>query len=104
MAEECLGKVGGAARNCYEAIQLDTHNRVVQMYLMQPTVSRYVRGEVRDYDHALRYRNYGAYLYAVSKGPPPSVNSVTPGETSKISFKSGGSEVGYFCIVRHEVA
>jgi len=93
MADECLSKVGSAARSCYEAIQVDTHNRALQLYLMQPTNTQYVRAEVRDYDQALRYHEWVAYLYAVSKGPLPSVNSALPGTASTIDVQSGGSNI-----------
>ena len=92
MATACLAKLGDEARVCYENIQTTTYDDALDIFGVQPIRTIYMSAEVRGY-----YNNpatFGPYLYALSKGPLPTVSSVTPDNAAIVSFNDGQGDSG----------
>jgi hypothetical protein len=88
----CIAMAGEAQRDCLEAIQEDTHERALQLYLFQETSSDYVRAEVRGYEEAMAYHDY-PYYYVLSKGPVPVTTGWSPGNTAEIQVDAASTPV-----------
>lgn len=82
-ANNCVRLTGYAARACYEDIQEATFLDATDIFLAQAKTRTYAGTEVRGY-----YTNPGmaTYFYALSKGPAPTVETVTPGADQTVEF------------------
>jgi peptide/nickel transport system substrate-binding protein len=98
----CLTKVGDEARVCYEDIQTSTYVDARNIFLAQKTNSDYLRAEVRGYYHNPAL--YGPYLYALSKGPLPTITTVTSGSSATVSFNDGQGSTGSISMPAGSVA
>jgi len=87
--DECVQVVDpAAAQACYADIQNLSYTHAVAVWGYQNLDRRYVRTEVRDYNYAPA--SPGApYYYALSKGQPPTLDTVEPEESSSLTFSTG---------------
>ncbi len=77
-----------AVHACYADIQNLSYTHAVAVWGYQNLDRRYVRTEVRDYNYAPA--SPGApYYYALSKGQPPTLDTVEPEESSSLTFSTG---------------
>jgi peptide/nickel transport system substrate-binding protein len=88
----CLALTGSAAQTCYEDIQNDTYLNATDIFLAQGTWKDYVRAEVRGY--YINVGMFGAYFYALSKGPAPTIRNVTASADQTIPFASQHGSTG----------
>ena len=83
----CLTLSGAAERSCWEGIQQTTYVSATDVFLAQSYRTHFVNAEVRGY-----FANFGLlnqpYLYALSKGPLPTYQTVTTSTQQTINFTS----------------
>jgi peptide/nickel transport system substrate-binding protein len=83
----CLALTDTAtAQTCYEDIQNTTYLDAVDIFLAQGYVRQYLRAEVRG--HYINDSLFGPYFYALSKGPLPTIETVTPSLDQTVNFSS----------------
>jgi len=82
----CFTLTGSAAQTCYEDIQNTTYLDAVDIFLAQGYVRQYLRAEVRG--HYVNDALFGPYIYALSKGPLPVIDTVTPDVDHTVNFSS----------------
>jgi peptide/nickel transport system substrate-binding protein len=82
----CVSLTGSAAQTCYEDIQNTTYLDAVDIFLAQGYVRQYLRAEVRG--HYVNDALFGPYFYALSKGPLPTIETITPGLDHTVNFNS----------------
>jgi peptide/nickel transport system substrate-binding protein len=103
--DTCVALSGDAAQQCYEDIQNDTYLNATDIFLAQGIRIDYVRAEIRGYYSSMAdFGGFGAYFYALSKGPPPVVGSVTPTSDQSIDFSSAGGSTGTVALPAGTVA
>jgi peptide/nickel transport system substrate-binding protein len=73
-----------AAQTCYEELQNMSYENAMAMWGVQPLAREYLRTEVRGYysNPAISFPSY----YALSKGAPPTVETVSPTVDSTLNF------------------
>jgi peptide/nickel transport system substrate-binding protein len=88
--DTCITLTGSAAQTCYEDIQNTAYLSATDIFLVQPTTPHFTRGEVRGYFVNGASWFGGPYLYALSKGPLPTIEPVTSATAASIPFTSTG--------------
>jgi hypothetical protein len=76
----------GEARACYEQLQDMSYVHAAAMWGVQPSARRYLRTEVRGY---IFHPALPPYYYALSKGLPPSLATVSETVDTVIDFEHG---------------
>ncbi len=96
LVNTCVTKIGDEARVCYEGIQTSTYNDAIDIFLTQPLTITYLNATVQGYYYNPAF--FGPYLYSLSRGSIPSVNPVTPGSETTISFADDKGNSGSLTI------
>lgn len=82
----CVALTDSAAQTCYEDIQNTNYLDAIDIFLAQPYVRQYLRAEVRG--HYVNDSLFGPYFYALSKGPLPTIQTITPSSDYTVNFSS----------------
>jgi peptide/nickel transport system substrate-binding protein len=91
LVNNCLAQHGAAAVTCYQGLQSTAIDDAIDLFLAQPSSRTYVSASIREY-----YVNYyvsGAYIYALTRGSLPDVQSYAPSSGRTINFNTAGDGI-----------